>query len=165
MTLVAAPRSPPAMPAVATPAASCDAEPVIVEDGGHMVPDPDHYEVLGVARSATIDDIRSAYRRLARDLHPDVAVHRDDARLVRVTDAWFVLRDHARRARYDAAIDAAAGYPRGHDLGSVPAAMAEPFVPHRSAALLRLLMATLVLGSMALLLLIAFLGFSQGAGT
>ena len=37
-----------------------------------MAQDRDYYEVLGVARDATADEIRRAYRRLARQYHPDV---------------------------------------------------------------------------------------------
>jgi curved DNA-binding protein len=64
-------------------------------------PHADLYEVLGVRPNATAADIRRAYRDHARRLHPDVAGHRADGRMAEINDAWFVLRDPARRAAYD----------------------------------------------------------------
>ncbi|MFN2519522.1 MAG: molecular chaperone DnaJ [Candidatus Limnocylindria bacterium] len=62
----------------------------------------DHYEVLGVARGASEDQIRSAYRRLARQYHPDVNDADDAAaRFREVTEAYEVLSDPQRRQRYD----------------------------------------------------------------
>ena len=61
----------------------------------------DHYEVLGVARDASPDDIKRAYRRLARELHPDVNPGEDAAeRFKLVTHAYDVLSDPDQRARY-----------------------------------------------------------------
>ena len=60
---------------------------------------PTHYEVLGVARSASEDEVRHAYRILVKAAHPDAAG--DAARFRRITEAYDVLTDPARRAAYD----------------------------------------------------------------
>ena len=63
----------------------------------------DLYQVLGVQPNATDDDIRKAYRRLARELHPDV--NQDPAaeeRFKEIAGAYEILSDPDKRARYDA---------------------------------------------------------------
>ena len=64
----------------------------------------DHYAVLGVARDASADEIRAAYRRAARASHPDVNPGDESAheRFKRVQLAYEVLGDAGRRAAYDA---------------------------------------------------------------
>lgn len=74
----------------------------------------DHYEVLGVDRAATAEEIKKAYRRLARELHPDVNPSQDAAeRFKLVTHAYDVLSDPDQRERYDlgpqAGFDSGAG--------------------------------------------------------
>lgn len=62
----------------------------------------DHYETLGVSRDASTDDIKKAYRKLARQLHPDVNPSEDAAeRFKMVTHAYDVLSDANERQRYD----------------------------------------------------------------
>src|SRR5262249_9707488 len=62
----------------------------------------DLYAVLGVERGATAEDIHRAYRRLARELHPDVNTSADaPARFAHVSKAYSVLKDPEKRRRYD----------------------------------------------------------------
>jgi molecular chaperone DnaJ len=66
-------------------------------------PKRDYYDVLGVARDADDAEIKKAFRRLARELHPDV--NRDDpeaeAKFKEAAEAYEVLSDSDRRATYD----------------------------------------------------------------
>jgi curved DNA-binding protein len=62
----------------------------------------DYYEVLGVSRDASTEDIRRAYRKLAREFHPDV--NKDpgaEDRFKEISEAYEVLRDPEKRERYD----------------------------------------------------------------
>lgn len=62
----------------------------------------DYYEILGVPRDATPEQIKKAYRQLARKLHPDVAQEADAAdRFKKVAEAYEVLRDEQKRDLYD----------------------------------------------------------------
>lgn len=62
----------------------------------------DYYNILGVARQASPDAIKSAYRRLARKYHPDVSQEPGaEARFKEVAEAYDSLRDPQRRAAYD----------------------------------------------------------------
>jgi len=62
----------------------------------------DHYDILGVSRTATADEIRRAYRSRARTLHPDVNEAADaQERFAEVQAAYEVLSDPEKRKRYD----------------------------------------------------------------
>jgi molecular chaperone DnaJ len=63
----------------------------------------DYYEVLGVGRSATPDEIKKAYRKLARQFHPDANKEDPDTenKFKEVSEAYSVLGDEQKRAQYD----------------------------------------------------------------
>jgi molecular chaperone DnaJ len=62
----------------------------------------DYYEVLGVPKDASQDDLKQAFRRLARQYHPDVNKARDaEERFKEINEAFAVLSDDEKRAAYD----------------------------------------------------------------
>ncbi len=64
---------------------------------------PDHYQELGVLRDADAEAIRTAYRALAKQLHPDLSEETSESKdaFLRLQEAYDVLRDPQRRADYD----------------------------------------------------------------
>ncbi len=63
-----------------------------------------HYDTLGVASTASADEIRVAYRRAARANHPDTHGESTAARMSAINEAWRVLGDPSRRRAYDLAL-------------------------------------------------------------
>jgi molecular chaperone DnaJ len=64
--------------------------------------DRDYYEILGVARSASTDDLKAAFRKMARQYHPDVNKAPDaEERFKEINEAYAVLSDPEKRAAYD----------------------------------------------------------------
>jgi curved DNA-binding protein len=62
----------------------------------------DYYKVIGLAKDASADDIRRAYRKLARKFHPDVSKEADaEERFKQLGEAYEVLKDKKKRAAYD----------------------------------------------------------------
>ena len=77
----------------------------------------DLYEILGVARDASPTEIKAAYRKLARTLHPDVnADPADQERFKEITGAYEILSDPAKRRRYD---EFGAAGPQGAPFGDI----------------------------------------------
>ena len=64
------------------------------------------YDRLGVAPFASAEEIRAAYRRIARRVHPDRGSAGNEAAMAAVNEAWRVLSDPGRRAEYDASLRA-----------------------------------------------------------
>ncbi len=79
----------------------------------------DYYEILGVARGASTDEIRRSYRKLAREHHPDVNPERRDeaeAQFKEIGAAYGVLSDDQKRAQYDRYGEAGVGQSSGPDI-------------------------------------------------
>lgn len=78
----------------------------------------DYYEILGVSRTASADEIRKAYRKLAKRYHPDVSKEKDaDVRYREINEAYEVLKDPDKRGRYDTL---GAGWEQGQDFTPPP---------------------------------------------
>jgi len=82
----------------------------------------DPYSILGVARSASEKDIKSAYRKLAKELHPDRNKDNPKAaeRFSEVTSAYDLLSDKDKRAKFDRGEIDADGNPMGFGFGGGP---------------------------------------------
>ncbi|HLK58160.1 MAG TPA: molecular chaperone DnaJ [Chthonomonadaceae bacterium] len=83
----------------------------------------DYYEVLGVSQTASADELKRAYRNLAKKLHPDVNKDPDAGEKFReVQNAYDVLSDDRKRSLYDQygaeGLNGPEGFPGGFDMGS-----------------------------------------------
>jgi curved DNA-binding protein len=78
----------------------------------------DYYKILGVERNAGEDDIKKAYRKLARKYHPDVSKETDaKEKFQEVSEAYETLRDKEKRAAYDSL---GSGFRQGQDFRPPP---------------------------------------------
>src|SRR5687767_11996478 len=93
----------------------------------------DYYEILGLPRGASADEIKKAHRRLVRQYHPDANKNNPQAeeKFKEVQEAYDVLSDPQKRANYDQFGHAGVGAPGGGGAG--PRGRADPFEAFRRA--------------------------------
>ncbi|KAL5223271.1 hypothetical protein ABZP36_027984 [Zizania latifolia] len=76
--------------------------------GARTAEQPTFYDLLGISSEGTLDEVRAAYRRMARKYHPDVsppdAAAENTRRFIEVQEAYETLSDPSRRATYDRAL-------------------------------------------------------------
>jgi curved DNA-binding protein len=66
------------------------------------MPTPDYYQILGVPADANLKAIKAAYRKMARQYHPDTQTDQSsDERMKQINEAYAVLSDSKKRAAYD----------------------------------------------------------------
>ena len=101
----------------------------------------DYYETLGVSRDASEDDIKKAYRKLARQYHPDrnPGDKQAEAKFKEIQDAYDVLSDKTKRAQYDrfGFVGPGEGFPGAAQRGGRAAVVHVPLGRGRRAAGLR----------------------------
>ena len=62
----------------------------------------DYYTTLGVNKDASQDEIKSNYRKLAKEYHPDATQNHDDTKFKELSEAYSVVGDEQERQKYDA---------------------------------------------------------------
>lgn len=117
---------PQAPPLLSAPAPFSRAASFSRSASGTAVAAPDHascfYDVLGLQAGASYEEIKAAYRRLARAVHPDVAPHASADDFIRVQAAYSTLSDPSKRADYDrrVVVPSAVGRRRAPSLARSP---------------------------------------------
>ena len=66
---------------------------------------PDYYEILGISRSASQEDIKIAYRKLAQKFHPDKNKKAPKNKFIQISEAYQVLSDIDKKRKYDNRIE------------------------------------------------------------